>query len=310
MRWLLVAALVCGCGDKDVVLGPTDERELLVTLEALAAIGEKQAGTPAGQEAARYIADRFEAIGLSDIHTESFTFPQWKLQSKTLTVSIDGFELALGFDVFEASGSGVVDGEIVNVETATDGELAGKDLTGKIALVIRDPSFHRSAQYRNIQKANAAAMLYLSIAPENLRQVGSVRLDWEATGTIPAITVGADDGATIRDAVLAGKTVRAKIDVAVTSTPGTGTNVVGVIPGERPEMIVMGAHFDTWFTGSADNGGGVAELIAVANRRKQRGKPRYTLVFVAFDGEEIGLYGGYDFLRKNSRSRTNRSSRC
>jgi Zn-dependent M28 family amino/carboxypeptidase len=35
----------------------------------------------------------------------------------------------------------------------------------------------------------------------------------------------------------------------------------------------------------------------VAERRKIRGKPKYTLVFVAFDGEEIGLYGGYDYLR-------------
>jgi len=301
MRRLMLAVLVVvGCGgDKDKVLGPTDQGQLLATLEALAAMGEKQAGTPAGQEAAQYIAGRFEALQLEGVHTESFQFPRWQLGSKSMTITIDGVPMSPGFDVFEASGSGVVDGEIVNVETATDGELAGKDLTGKIALVIRDPSFHRSAQYRNVQQANGAAMLYLSIAPSNLRQVGSVRLDWEAAGTIPAITVGADDGAVIREAVLAGKTVRANINVAVTSAPGTGTNVVATIPGERPDIIVLGAHFDTWFKGSADNGGGVAELLAVAERRKQRPKPRYTLVFVAFDGEEIGLYGGYDYLRKH-----------
>lgn len=301
MRRLLFVIAILGCGDPNTgPLPPTNPDDLLATLEALSAMGEKAAGTPAGQEAALYIQGRFDELKLTDVHVESFTFPQWKLDRKTLTITIDGVPMSPGFDVFEASGSGnVVDGDIVNVETATDGELQGRDLTGQVALVIRDPSFHRSSQYRNIQRANAAAMLYLSIAPTNLRQVGSVRFDWESAGTIPALTVGADDGAIIRDAVLAGKQVRARIDVGVTSAPATGTNIVAVIPGERPETIVLGAHFDTWFSGSADNGGGVAELLAVAERRMKRAKPKYTLMFVAFDGEEIGLYGGYDFLRKH-----------
>jgi len=297
-RALCVVAIVA-CGDGPQPLEPTDPQDLLTTLDDLAAMGDKHAGTANGQQAAGYITDRMQAIGLADVHLESFTFPQWQEQSKSLTVSIDGLEMTLGFDVFESSGSGTVDGEVIDVGTATSGELAGLDLTGKVALVVRDPSFHRAAQYRNLQRAGAAAMLYLSIAPDNLRQVGSVRFDWEAAGTIPSITIGADDGAALKDALTAGKAVRAKIDVAVTSTPGTGTNVVGVIPGERPDMLVLGAHFDTWFAGSADNGGGVAELLAVADRRVRHGKPRYTLVFVAYDGEEIGLYGGYDYLRKH-----------
>ncbi len=301
MKRALVLAVLIGCGGGgETVPPPTDQNELLATLEALSAMGEKGAGTAAGAQAADYVKDRMTALGLTDIHFEPFTFPQWKLVGKSMTITIDGVAMTPGFDVFEASGGGsIANAEIVNVETATSGDLAGKDLTGKVALVVRDPSFHRSAQFQNVTAAGAAAMLYLSIAPQNLRQVGSVRFGWEAGGTIPALTVGADDGKTIKDAVVAGKTVRATIDVQVTSTPGTGKNIVGRIPGERPEMIVCGAHYDTWFSGSSDNGSGVAELLAVANRRKLRGKPKYTLVFVAFDGEEIGLYGGYDYLRKH-----------
>ena len=274
---------------------------MLATLETLSAMGEKGAGTPAGAQAADYIADRMRALGLTDVHFEEFTFPQWKLVTKSMTITIDGAAMTPGFDVFEAAGSGTIaNAEIVNVETATDGDLAGMDLTGKVALVVRDPSFHRSAQFQNVTAAGAAAMLYLSIAPRNLRQVGSVRFGWEDRGTIPAITIGADDAKTIKDAVVAGKDVRATIDVNVTSTPGTGKNVVGRIAGEKPEQLVLGAHFDTWFSGSSDNGSGVAELLALANRRKIRGKPKYTMVFVAFDGEEIGLYGGYDYLRDHA----------
>lgn len=302
--WIGVCSVIglalAGCGDKDRVPPPTDQGALLATLEALAAMGEKQPGTPAGAQAAEYIAGRFAALGLEDIHEETFQFPRWELLGKQLTITIDGAARSPGFDVFEASGPGAAaNAEVIDVGTATDGELVGKDLTGKVALVVRNPSFHRAAQFRNVTAKGAVAMLYLSTAPQNLRQVGSVRFDWEAAGTIPAITVGADDGAAITAALAAGKTVRASFDVAVRSTPSTGRNVVARIPGERPERLVLGAHYDTWFAGSSDNGGGVAELIAVADRRKQRGKARYTIELVAFDGEETGLYGGYDYLRRH-----------
>ena len=299
-RSVLVVLALAGCGDDGAkTLPPTNQDELLSTLEDLAAMGEKKAGSPAGQQAAAYIEERFAALKLTDVHRETCAFPLWQLTSKSMTITIDGVPMTPGFDVFEASGGGNVTAPIIDVGTATDGDLAGLDLTGKVAMVKRDPSFHRSAQLRNVTAKGAAAMLYLSVAPENLRQVGSVRFDWEAADTIPAITVGAMDGEVIQAAVTAGKTVQAQIDVAVSSTIGTGSNVVARIPGERPETIVIGAHYDTWFTGSSDNGSGVAELLAVAGRRMQRGKAKYTVVVVAYDGEEIGLYGGYDYLRKH-----------
>jgi len=300
----LAAALappgLAGCGDKDRTPPPTDPQALLATLEALAAMGEKQPGTPAGREAAAYLERRFAEAGIADVREEPFGFPRWALVSKQLSIAIDGAPMTPGFDVFECSGPGAATGAaVIDAGTATDADLAGKDLTGKVALVTREPSFHRAAQYRNVTARGAVAMLYLSTAPQNLRQVGSVRYDWEAAGTIPALTVGADDAAAIKSAVTAGKDVRATFDVAVGSAPELGHNVIARIPGERPETIVLGAHYDTWFSGSSDNGSGVAELLAIADRRVRRGKPRYTIELVAFDGEETGLYGGYDYLRRH-----------
>ena len=296
---VLVLASLLACGSDDKVLPPTDPADLLTTLDALAAFGQKQPGTPEGRAAADYIASRFTALGLTDVADEDFLVPRWVLGTKSFTLSIDGAQSTPGFDVFEAAGSGIADGEIVDVGSATDADLSGLDLTGKIAMVKRETSFHRSAQLRNVAAKGAAAMLYLSVAPQNLRQVGSVRFGWNASETIPAITIGADDAATIKNALAATQMVRARIEVQATSQPAYGTNVVGMIRGERPEIIVLGAHYDTWFTGASDNGGGVAELLAIAGRRMQKGRPHYTLVFVAFDGEETGLYGGYAFYRKH-----------
>jgi Zn-dependent M28 family amino/carboxypeptidase len=297
-KWILSLALVGGCGG-GAALGPTDQKGLETTLEDLAAFGKKHVGTTEGAQTADYLIGRMKKLGLASVHTEPFQFPRWDLMSSAITVTIDGQAMTPGFDVFEASGTGHAEGQVVWASTAQPQDLVGLDLTGKVALVVRDPNYHRAAQYKNVTDLGAVAMLYLSIAPTNLRQVGSVRFTWEGAGSIPAITIGADDGAVIQSAVMAGKNVTATIDEQAESTPATGANIVGIIEGERPEQIVIGAHYDTWFTGSTDNGSGVAELLALAQRRHAKGKPHYTRVFVAYDGEEVALYGGYDFLRKH-----------
>lgn len=64
-------------------------------------------------------------------------------------------------------------------------------------------------------------------------------------------------------------------------------NIEAEIPGARPEIIVIGAHYDSVFgcPGANDNGSGVAALLALA--RRFAGKPSgQTLRFVAFVNEE------------------------
>jgi aminopeptidase YwaD len=300
-----VLATVACSSEAQVVRGPpaaTDPATLVRTLEDLAAFGQKRVGTEGGVKAADYVSERFRKLGLVPVE-ESFSFPRFDLVSSSLEVRIDGAGALepIGHDVFEASGSGHADADIVFVGTAQKEELAGKDLTGKIALVERNRFFHRSTQLDNVQKAGAIAMLYLSVAPDNLRQVGSVRRGWESQVAIPSVTIGAVDGARLKDAALAGTTMHAVIDVVASITPATGKNIVARIEGSDPDQreIVIGAHYDTWFVGSTDNGSGVAALLALADRRTKRDKPAQTIVFVAYDGEEVALYGGYDFLRRH-----------
>ena len=302
---LLLASLVpaAGCGTAPPMgatpLAPTDPKALLRTLEDLAAFGEKHVGTEAGQKAGEYVRGRLQAAKLGDLHMESFATPRYDRVSSSLAVTIAGAASKPGFDVFEFSGSGHAEGNVVYVGVGSEVDLMPLDLTGKIALVDRTALYHRSTQYRNVTAKGAAAMLYVSDAPDNLRQVGTVRLTWSSPSTIPAITIGKLDGAMIREAVVAKKAVTATIDVLSKLTPATGNNVVATLPGKDAGQIVIGAHYDSWFIGSTDNGGGVAALLALAERRMLRQKPRYTLVFVGYDGEEVGLLGGYDYLRKH-----------
>src|SRR5205814_6151008 len=64
-------------------------------------------------------------------------------------------------------------------------------------------------------------------------------------------------------------------------------NIEAEISGNRPEIIVIGAHYDSVFgsPGANDNGSGVAATLALA-RRFDRTKPKHTLRFVALVNEE------------------------
>lgn len=78
------------------------------------------------------------------------------------------------------------------------------------------------------------------------------------------------------------------------------SNVIGYLPGSRfpDSVIVIGAHYDhlgmmgsdACFPGANDNASGVAMMLGLA-KHFVTSPPEYTLVFMAFAGEEMGLKG-------------------
>ncbi|MCC9135003.1 M28 family peptidase [Pontibacter silvestris] len=80
------------------------------------------------------------------------------------------------------------------------------------------------------------------------------------------------------------------------------TNLIGYIAGKTTKAIVITAHYDhvgerdgETYNGADDNASGVGALLAAASYFK-RHKPVHTLIFVALDGEELGLRGADAFL--------------
>jgi Zn-dependent M28 family amino/carboxypeptidase len=80
-------------------------------------------------------------------------------------------------------------------------------------------------------------------------------------------------------------------------------NIIAVKEGESPEVIVVGAHYDSSDEGlgSDDNGSGVAVLLETAGRVADQSTP-YTIYFIAFGAEEAGLLGSYAFVSSLSDS--------
>jgi len=76
-------------------------------------------------------------------------------------------------------------------------------------------------------------------------------------------------------------------------------NVIGYLPGETDQYIVFTAHYDGYgsygegnYNASAeDNGSGTAMVMDLARHYKQGKKPFYSIAFMLFSGEEVGLMG-------------------
>ena len=75
------------------------------------------------------------------------------------------------------------------------------------------------------------------------------------------------------------------------AVPGGLRNVVGGVRGRSRRYLLVGAHYDTkdipGFVGANDGASGTAVVVQLARRFARAGsRPRHTLVFVLFDGEE------------------------
>jgi len=132
-------------------------------------------------------------------------------------------------------------------------------------------------------------------------------LGFDADFAIPVVSMTAEDQAQLERFVARGITPRLRIDVQNTmmSGPVETANVVGEIRGrEYPEQIlVVGGHLDSWdlAQGTTDNGSGIATTLGAAEAIMRSGqKPRRTIRFVLFTGEEQGLDGSFAYVKQHS----------
>jgi N-acetylated-alpha-linked acidic dipeptidase len=80
-------------------------------------------------------------------------------------------------------------------------------------------------------------------------------------------------------------------------------DVIGTLHGEGDEAgqwVIRGNHFDAWVNGADDPISGQAEMLEEARMlgelRKQGWKPKRTIIYCAWDGEEPGLLGSVEWV--------------
>ena len=86
-------------------------------------------------------------------------------------------------------------------------------------------------------------------------------------------------------------------------------NVIATLEGvdlSSDAMFILCAHYDTSkeSPGANDDGSGIAAILAIANICSQYSF-NHTIRFIAFSGEEVGLFGSHDYARKSYENREN-----
>jgi Zn-dependent M28 family amino/carboxypeptidase len=121
---------------------------------------------------------------------------------------------------------------------------------------------------------------------------------------IPVVSMTAEDRSQMERFLEHKRTVHLKLKVQneATSGPVESGNVVGEIRGtQNPEqVIVLGGHLDSWdlAQGSTDDGTGVATTLGAAEAIMASGqRPKRTIRFVLFTGEEQGLLGSFAYVK-------------
>jgi Zn-dependent M28 family amino/carboxypeptidase len=107
--------------------------------------------------------------------------------------------------------------------------------------------------------------------------------------------------------VSAGIPVRMELDIRNRFTDELQAfNVVAEIPGTDPqlrdEIVMIGAHFDSWHnaTGATDNGGSSAVMLEAMRILKSSGVPlRRTVRIGLWTGEEQGLIGSRQYVARH-----------
>ena len=284
-------------------------------------IGGRVPGTPAMEQAVAWgMADLKEA-GADRVYTENFKMPNsWAEGATVVSVSSIGTSTdpklsSIPPVEFKARAVSMALGPALTVKhvplvdvgkgTAADFKKAG-DISGKLILVHSDVLKTWADLFNEYMtppaiidaavKGKAKAIAFIATREHDIlyRHTNAMAGEIER---LPMIIVAREDGERMGRLVTSGHPVW--VDLSIPNKIGgpiTATNVIGEIRGsEKPEeFVILGAHLDSWElgTGALDNGCNAALVIDVLRTIKASGlKPRRTIRFILFSGEEEGMMG-------------------
>ena len=295
-------------------------------------IGPRLSGSSAFDEAARWAVDRFREWGLANPRLEPFAFGRgWSLEKLTVEMTAPRYMPLIGYaEAWSPATAGVVTGTPIYIGESTIEEIdaLGARLRNAIVLTARpqteflredrpepsegdgpvqtgNPLFPGPSSRAPRREILARLQMYgagVAVAP-SATQHGTVRVQGDratAPDAAPSVVLAAEQYGMLVRLVEAGEPVELRIQVGARfDEDGLDSyNVLAEIPGADPavrdEVVLVGAHLDSWHTasGATDNADGVAatmeamRILAVLDAR-----PRRTIRVALWGGEEQGLLG-------------------
>jgi carboxypeptidase Q len=280
-------------------------------------IGGRATGSPAAEKAVAWGAEAFRKAGVDEVHTEKFSVPVGWAEGHTRVEVLAPVPFPVRLVSIGWSPPTPEEGitaDIVDVGSGDEAGFAraGASAKGAIILVhsvILETYEQLFAEYLaapgiidRAVKAGAAAIFWMSSRPNLLLYRHIYTLDGNLD-RLPQAVLAREDAERIARFLAAAQKVRVKL-VMPNRASGSieSENVVAEIRGrEKPdEFVILGAHLDSWDlgTGALDNGCNAALVIDAARVIKSSGtRPRRSIRFVLFMGEEQGMLGSWAYAR-------------
>jgi carboxypeptidase Q len=292
-------------------------------------IGGRPTGSPAAARAVEWGLGRFREAGLEDVRAEPYTAPRLWLpgaESGEITAPVfpaetpGGRRLRVAGMAFSSpTPAAGLAAEVVDVGAGDEAGFAaaaaagagGAGLRGRWALVHSEPMKGIDDLFKEYlvtpgilsraRRAGAAGILWMSTRSGKLLYRHNLALDG-SLAPLPGAVVEREGAERIARLLAAGEKVTVRLALASEAPAAArAENAVAEIRGrEHPdEVVILGAHLDSWDLGrgALDNGCNAALVIDVARQAMALARagmrPRRTLRFVLYTGEEQGTFGSW-----------------
>lgn len=324
MKYILVL-LVMGChslfaqkisrADKKIIMGLKKHINYLADDK----LEGRRTGTQGEKLAYQYITTEFINAGLGSLKSDGnflqeFDVPEGKQINKETKFSVNNRPLLLQEEFFPLafSANATVQCDIYQ-SLKEDGELWFFDLNDLMIKNKTNPHFDLQEsimkQATDYAKKGATGMIIYNSSniPDNIK---FDEKDKAVKSKIPVIYISYQ----AKKKYLADETGlhSLRLIVNIEEKKRIGHNVIGLINNNAPTTIILGAHYDhlgygedhnSLFTGTTpmihngadDNASGTAALIELSKMIRSSKMKKYNYLFIAFSGEELGLFGSKYF---------------
>ncbi len=287
-------------------------------------VGHRLTGSDNFTAACDWAVAEFTKMGLSNVHKEPWG--EWKLVWNRgiwrgrITSPIE-MDMYVATEAWTAGTDGEVQG-VIRYMPDDMAELRKMIEAGRVrgAFLYASPTFFgrrmspgRQDMLQACEEAGVAGLLYKAEGnqqyPTRVRVFGSHRTamgSMDDVPTVPRIAIQSDHAARLEE-LLEGD-VEVQGDFLIENTfregPITLNNVIAEIPGTThpEEVVIVCGHLDSWHQaqGCTDNGTGATSTMEAARILAAVGsKPARTIRFCLWGGEEQGLLGSAEYVKRH-----------
>ena len=274
--------------------------------ELVAELGHREGGTPEELQAAERLKERLEAMGYDPV-MQSFAFERFDLMRWVQTRGENAVVIVEspvnmpipGLLLTSTPAGGMDSGLLTPVEPDSQGDLPEDGLDGKVALLqpgtiqLDDPQALQTLQDQVNGLASAGAIA--AVISGEFAGLQGYRPLATVESLIPAMLVSKEFGGSPADLLAQGEVI---LSVKIDTLELESQNVVAELKGESEDVVVVGAHYDIvppTMAGANDNTSGTAVVLALADALSGRSLA-FTVRFIAFGAEELGLYGSRNYV--------------